>query len=215
MAGVPDAMGRPSDRGNSMYDTALPPGRAMSEDLAAERHRAEVAAGAGRHGRAKPAARRMRRARAVLLCLSLGACGVQGSTDLAPEPADVHAATVSPGPTAALAAPAGWKPAPDLVTPRFAVSAARLFAAVQQVAAAQPRTFLQAAYPERLQAFYVVRSSFLNLPDLVLVQAVADGPGGSTLVMFSHSRWGPWEGGTNLRRLGRWLRQVREALAAG
>lgn len=85
---------------------------------------------------------------------------------------------------------------------------------MQQDAAKQLRTVLQVSYPDRMQAFYVVHSLVMNLPDLVLVQVSQDGPDASTLLMFSHSRYGPYEGGTDLRRLARWLRQVRAAVAA-
>ena len=151
--------------------------------------------------------------RPLTLCLLLGACATTGGTALVPQPIDIHSTLIQPGLTAALAAPAGWKPVPDIVTPRFAVPAARLFAAVQQVAAAQPRTWLQVAYPEQRQAFYIVRSTSFDLPDLVLVQAMEAGPQASTLVMFSHSRHGPWEGGINERRLASWLREVQARLS--
>ena len=150
--------------------------------------------------------------RPLALCLLLGACAVEGGTSLVPQPIDIHSGLGAPGPSAALAAPADWTPRPDIPTPRFEVPADRLFAALRQVAGGQPRTFLQVAYPDRLQAFYIVRSAALNLPDLVLVQALAAGPRASTLVMFSHSRYGPTEAGANERRLARWLREVRARL---
>lgn len=153
--------------------------------------------------------------RLLALCLLLGACGVEGGTTLVPQPIDIHSGLIVPGFSAALAAPADWKPKPDITTPRFEVPAERLFAAIQQVAQGQRRTWLQVAYADKLQAFYIVRSAELNLPDLVLVQALAAGPHASTLVMFSHSRHGPYDAGANERRLARWLTDLRARLQAG
>jgi uncharacterized protein (DUF1499 family) len=104
-----------------------------------------------------------------------------------------------PGPPAATRSP------PDLVTPVYQVPAARLFAAVQAVAAAQPRTFLAAAYPDRGQVHWVARSAVFNFPDLVTAQVVADGPDASTLVLYSRSVYGRSDLGVNRERLRTWL----------
>jgi Protein of unknown function (DUF1499) len=147
--------------------------------------------------------------RLLLLCLLLSACGIrQGTGSLVAQPVDMHTSMAAPGKGSALAAPADWKPAPDIVTPTFNVPASRLFAAVKEVAAARPRTYLQVAYPEQMQAFYIVRSLIMNFPDLVIVQAFPAGPKASTLVMFSHARYGSYEFDTNGDRLTEWLKAV-------
>ena len=80
-------------------------------------------------------------------------------------------------------------------------SAARLFAAVHAVAAAQPRTFLAASYPDRLQDHWVARSAVFNFPDLITVQVAAAGPT-STLVLYSRSVYGRSDLGVNRRGCG-------------
>ena len=90
---------------------------------------------------------------AWLLGLLLPACGAPGAQGLpVPPPMDIAHITRPASPNTALAAPAGFSPAPDIVTPTYPVPAARLYAAIQAVAAAQPRTYQAAAYPDRLQA---------------------------------------------------------------
>jgi uncharacterized protein (DUF1499 family) len=109
---------------------------------------------------------------ARLLGLLLPACGAVGAQGLpVPPPLDIAHLTRPGSPNTALAAPAGFLPAPDIVTPTYRVSASRLYAAIQAVAAAQPRAFPAAAYADRLQAHWVVRSAVFNFPDEVTAQA--------------------------------------------
>lgn len=100
----------------------------------------------------------------------------------------MHSDLVKPTGSAVLAAPAGWTPAPTLVTPVFPVDAPRLLAAMEEILLAAPRTWLTVAYPDQEQAFLMVRSVHLNLPDIVVVQALAAGPTASRAVIFSQSR---------------------------
>ena len=88
-----------------------------------------------------------------------------------------------------LAAPAGWTPTPTLVTPTFAVPAAELFEAMQQVLLAEPRTWLVSRHPDLHQASFIVRSRAFNLPDIVIVQAVPSGDTMSKAVIFTRSRF--------------------------
>src|SRR4051812_33567907 len=94
---------------------------------------------------------------AWLLGLALPACAGTGASGL-PHPAltDVEHLERSASPNTALAAPAGFAPAPDIVTPLFAVAASTLYAAIRTVAAAQERTYLAAEYPNERQVHYVV-----------------------------------------------------------
>jgi uncharacterized protein (DUF1499 family) len=156
---------------------------------------------------------------AWLIGLVLPACAATGAGGLpVPPPMDMAKLERPATPNTALAGPAvpGQSAAtmapPDLVTPRYGVSAARLFAAVQAVAAAQPRTFLAASYPDRLQVHWVARSAIFNFPDLVTAQVVADGPQASTLVLYARSVYGRSDFGVNRARLRAWLAALNAML---
>jgi uncharacterized protein (DUF1499 family) len=156
---------------------------------------------------------------AWLIGLVLPACAAAGAGGLpVPPPLDVARLVRPATPNTALAAPAVPGPhaatpsPPDLVTPVYRVPAARLFAAVQAVAAAQPRTFLAVAYRARLQEHWVVRSAIFNFPDLVTAQVQSDGPDASTLVLYSRSVYGRSDLGVNQRRLRAWLAALNAVL---
>jgi uncharacterized protein (DUF1499 family) len=148
---------------------------------------------------------------AWLIGLVLPACAATGAGGLpVPPPVDMAKIERPATPNTALAGPAvvgqsATMAAPELVTPIYEVPAARLFAAIQAVAAAQPRTSVAATYPDRLQAHWVVRSAVFNFPDLVSAQVVADGPEASTLVLYSRSVYGRSDFGVNRERLRTWL----------
>ena len=156
------------------------------------------------------------RAVAVLLGLVLPGCGGHGAEGLpVPAPMDVARLRRPATPNTALAAPSDFDPAPDLVTPPYPVPPRRLYEAVRRVAQAQPRTYPHAAYDDRLQAHYVVRSRVFNFPDLVAVQA-QDGEGaGARLVLWSRSVYGHSDFGVNRARLRAWLGALDAALAEG
>ncbi|MBN9507896.1 MAG: DUF1499 domain-containing protein [Alphaproteobacteria bacterium] len=144
----------------------------------------------------------MSRLLVLLLGLVLPGCSGHGAEGLpAPPPMDFARLVRPATPNTALAAPAGFVPAPDIVTARRAVTPAALYAAVRRVAASQPRTYPQVAYADRLQAHYVARSAVFNFPDLIAVQVLPD----STLILFSRSVYGRSDFGVNRKRLGRWL----------
>jgi uncharacterized protein (DUF1499 family) len=147
---------------------------------------------------------------AWLIGLALPACAATGAGGLpVPPPMDLARIERPASPNTALAAPAvpgkNAATAPDIVTPTYNVPATRLFAAIHAVAAAQPRTFLAADYPDRLQDHWVARSAVFNFPDLVTVQVVAQGENASTLVLYSRSVYGHSDLGVNQRRLRTWL----------
>ena len=108
---------------------------------------------------------------AWLIGLILPACGFPAAEGLpTPPPMDTAQIVRPASPNTALAAPEGFNPPPDIVTPAYPVQADRLFAVIQAVAAGQPRTYQAALYPDRLQAHYVARSAVFNFPDLIMVQ---------------------------------------------
>jgi uncharacterized protein (DUF1499 family) len=150
---------------------------------------------------------------AWLLGLVLPACAYAGAQGLAVPPVMDFSHLGRPAsPNTALAAPAGFQPPPDLTTPPYSVSAERLYAAVSQIAAAQPRSFPASAYPDRLQLHFVVRSAVLNFPDLVTAQVSAAGPAASTLVLYSRSVYGYSDLGVNRQRLITWLAALNAAM---
>jgi uncharacterized protein (DUF1499 family) len=150
---------------------------------------------------------------AWLVGLILPACGFPAAQGL-PTPAlmDVSAIVRPSSPNTALAAPAGFNPTPDIQTPLYPVSADRLFALIQQVAQAQPRTFQAAAFPDRFQVHYVARSAAFNFPDLIMVQVREQGPDSSGLILYSRSVYGHSDLGANRKRAEAWLADLQAKL---
>jgi hypothetical protein len=147
----------------------------------------------------------------MLAALFFPACGLAGIQGLPPaRPIDMAALHRSATDNTALAAPEGFSPAPDIVTRAYNVPPARLYAAIRQVAEAEPRVFLAAAYDERMQAQYVARSKWLNFPDLVAVQVTPE----SRLILWSRSVYGRSDLGVNKARLTAWLAALDRELAA-
>ena len=143
---------------------------------------------------------------AWLIGFVLPACAASGAQGLPPpQPIDTQRIERPASPNTALAAPAGFAPPPDVVTPTYAMAAGRLYDAVRAVAAAQPRTFLAADYAAERQTHWVVRSAVFNFPDLVTAQISGAGPDSSTLVLYSRSVYGRSDLGVNRQRLDAWL----------
>ena len=141
-----------------------------------------------------------------LVGLLLPACAGQGAAGLpVPPPMDFARISRPSSPNTALAAPDGFAPKPDLITPAYDVPPAKLFAAISAVAAGQEHIFPQVDYPDRLQAHYVARSALLNFPDLIAVQVVPDGDARSRLILYSRSVYGQSDFGVNKKRLTAWL----------
>jgi uncharacterized protein (DUF1499 family) len=143
---------------------------------------------------------------AWLIGLVLPACGFPAAEGLPMPPAMDVAHIVRPAsPNTALAAPAGFSPAPDIVTLPYKATPDALFAAVQAVAAGQDRTYQAALYPAQRQAHYVARSAVFNFPDLIMVQVVNEGPADSGLILYSRSVYGRSDFGVNRKRIAAWL----------
>jgi len=143
---------------------------------------------------------------AWLIGLFLPACAalvIQGLP--APVLMDMERIRRPDSPNTALAAPAGTEPAPDIVTPEFAVPATRLYDAVRTLAADQERVFLAAEYPAERQMHFVARSAVFNFPDLITAQITEAGPDRSKLVLYSRSVYGYRDFGVNRQRLDHWL----------
>ena len=148
---------------------------------------------------------------ALLLGLLLPSCSGSGAEGVpVPPPMDMTALVRPASPNTALAAPAGFTPAPDIVTRRYDLPPEALFAAIRQVALAQPRTYAHATYAELRQAHFVARSAVFNFPDLIAVQVTPD----SGLVIWSRSVYGEGDFGVNRRRVQAWLAALDAAIAA-
>ncbi len=151
-----------------------------------------------------------------LLGFALPLCATPGAQGIASPVAPVSLrAIVRPGsPNHALAAPAGFSPAPDIVTPAYAVPPSVLLAAIDAVALSQPRVF---ALPPLADApwrrDFVARSAVFNFPDLVAVEVLPQGDGAG-LVLWSRSVYGRSDLGANRRRLAAWLAALDARLAA-
>ena len=143
---------------------------------------------------------------AWLASLIFPACGAIGALGLpVPPPMDMAAIVLPSSPNTALAGPADFAPTPDIVLPVYALPPAKLYAAIQAVAAAQPLTFPAARYDDRMQVHYVVRSALMNYPDLVTVSVSGPDAGPSTLAVYSRSVYGHSDLGANRKRLDTWL----------
>lgn len=115
-------------------------------------------------------------------------------------------------PNTALAAPSGFSPPPDIGTPVYPVPADRLYAAIRAVAAAQPRTFTAAAYPDRFQAAWVARSAVFNFPDMIMAQVSPAGRNHATMVLYSRSVYGYSDLGVNRQRVAAWLAALNRTM---
>lgn len=150
---------------------------------------------------------------AWLIGLALPACGFPAAEGLPTPPFMDVAHIVRPSsPNTALAAPAGFGPAPDIVTPSYRMPAENLFSLVQDVAARQPRTFQAAKYPDQLQVHYAARSAVFNFPDQIIVQVLQEGPDNSGLIVYSRSVYGESDFGVNRKRIEAWLAELRPKL---
>ncbi len=157
--------------------------------------------------------------------LLLPACALAGAAGV-PVPSGMDFAHIErpATPNTALAAPAGFQPAPDIVTQRYRVPAPVLYAALRDVAAEQERVFPLAADPGQGQMFWVARSAVFNFPDVISAEVSASPPETSppktspaetsTLVLYSRSVYGESDFGVNRRRLLAWLAALDAKLAA-
>ncbi|HQT83700.1 MULTISPECIES: DUF1499 domain-containing protein [Acidiphilium] len=150
----------------------------------------------------------------LLLSLVFPACGKMGAQGVAPPGVvDFAHLTLPKTPNKALAAPSGFTPGPNIVTPHYKVSPTALFAMVGQVAAAEPRVFALDSHPAHLQAAWVARSARANFPDVIEVAVQPDPAGGSALILYSHSIYGQSDFGVNEARVKSWLGAIAAKVA--
>jgi hypothetical protein len=148
---------------------------------------------------------------AWLLGLILPACGAHGAAGLPrPMPMDMNRIERPATPNTFLAGPAAMQPKPDLVVEDQRLPAAVLYQKARDLFAAQPRSYVAAEFPDRLQVHYVVRSAVLNFPDLVTVQVNSVAADRSTLVIWSRSVYGRSDFGVNRDRTQSWLAALQQ-----
>lgn len=94
---------------------------------------------------------------------------------------------------------------PDDEAPRFAVPKSELATAFDAVALGENATHVLAGSADSGHVTYVQRSALFGFPDYVSVKFLDADDGGSTLVVFSRSRFGQSDLGVNKKRVVRWL----------
>jgi uncharacterized protein (DUF1499 family) len=110
-----------------------------------------------------------------------------------------------------LAAPAGFVVKPDAVAPVYGVSAATLREAFGAVLRQTPRAVVVAESADGLHV--VVTTAVFGFKDDLRVQFIAVSPQQSTLALYSSSRAGYWDLGTNRRRVEDWLARLSAVIA--
>jgi|LNFM01.1.fsa_nt_gb uncharacterized protein (DUF1499 family) len=109
-----------------------------------------------------------------------------------------------------LVAPAGFPGRPDAVSPVFAVSVARLRESFKNAVLGMPGI---AVAGETAKGLHLVETTrVFRFRDDVRVQFIAIGPQQSTLALYSASRAGYWDFGTNRRRIEDWLARTAAAI---
>lgn len=145
----------------------------------------------------------------IELLFSRGANGVPP-----PQPIDFATLVVPTTPNTCLLTPTTAPGIGHLHRDPFPVTPQAGFDAIRAVAGAQPRTFPLAAYPDRLQAQWVVRSRLMNYPDIVVAELAPSG-GGTGLWLYSRSLLGRSDFGVNRARVMEWLGDFENRLRHG
>jgi uncharacterized protein (DUF1499 family) len=110
-----------------------------------------------------------------------------------------------------LVAPADFTPGPDAVAPVFAVPAATLRAAFMAVVGQTRGANVVTETADGVHV--VVATPVFGFRDDLRVQFIALSPQQSTLALYSASRTGYWDLGTNRRRVEDWMTRIQPALA--
>lgn len=142
----------------------------------------------------------------ISMLFSRGANGVPP-----PAPLDFATLALPPSPNTCLLTPSTAPGAGHLHRDPFPVTPEDALAAIRAVAAAQPRTFPLAEYPDRRQAQWVVRSRLMNYPDIVVAE-VAPAGNGTGLWLYSRSLMGWSDLGVNRERVMAWLAAFEDRL---
>jgi uncharacterized protein (DUF1499 family) len=105
-----------------------------------------------------------------------------------------------------LACPAGYCHAAEAsASPIFAVPWRQLRDGWRRMIEAEPRIVEVASDPHGRRLTYIAHTALFGFPDIVTVEFAAFGSNGSGIALFSRSRYGRSDLGTNRRRVERWL----------
>ena len=96
--------------------------------------------------------------------------------------------------------------------PTFQATPSEVAAALRDLAGDMPRTTLVAGSADELHMTFVVRSQVMGFPDFVTIKALATDEG-TTLAIFSRSRYGHSDFGVNRDRVEAWLDRLESRLA--
>jgi uncharacterized protein (DUF1499 family) len=129
---------------------------------------------------------------------------------------DFEILVLAPIPNQFLMLPRGFKSAskPHIRSPDFSMSEVALARKVEEAILSHPGTRLVMSYGNEKQMLFEVRSAVFGFPDYVTVEAVDLGPTRSALALYSRSRFGITDLGTNRRRTLRWLKALLNATEA-
>lgn len=122
--------------------------------------------------------------------------------------------TLPRSPNTYLVAPEGLcrNATPHQIAPRFAAPTPAVKAAFEQVLAREPRVTAGARDEAMGQYEWVQRSALMGFPDTITARFIALGDGGSTLAIYSRSKYGYRDFGVNRARVGDWLAKLEAAL---
>jgi uncharacterized protein (DUF1499 family) len=112
-----------------------------------------------------------------------------------------------------MVAPAGFPGRPDAVAPEFPVPVTSLRNAFRTMLRQVPGADIVAETEDGLHVVSTTR--LFRFRDDVRVQFIGIDAQRSTLALYSASRAGYWDFGTNRRRIGDWLARTAQVLAAG
>lgn len=143
------------------------------------------------------------------LLFSRGAHGVPP-----PAPVDFATLVLPPSPNTCLLTPSTAPGAGHLHREPFALPPHDALAAIRAVAAAMPRSFPLAEFPERGQLQWVARTRLMNYPDIVVAEVAPAGTG-TGLWLYSRSLIGWSDLGANRARVAAWLAAFEERVRRG
>ena len=110
-----------------------------------------------------------------------------------------------------LVAPADFVIKPDAVAPVFPVPVSKLRTALKSIVLGSEGTALVAESSDGIHL--VVTTRLMRFQDDVRALFIPIGERKSTMALYSASRRGYWDFGTNRRRVERWIKQTQEARA--
>jgi uncharacterized protein (DUF1499 family) len=130
-------------------------------------------------------------------------------------PIDFASLELGSSPNQYLIAPADATPRakPDAESPVFGVPPERLRDAFSAVVAEAPRTKLLGQSDHGMRQSLVQRSAVFRFPDYIDVSVLPAGGDGSTIAIYSRSRFGYSDMGVNRRRVEDWMTALQRKAA--